>query len=473
MPYIPHTQQQREAMLDSIGVASFEELLRPIPEELRLKRMLNVPPAHGEIEISKLVQSLSAANNFIPLNRVFAGQGFYPHHVPAVVDEMARRGEWYTAYTPYQPEVSQGLLQCIYEWQSYICLLTGMEVCNASGYDGGTTLADAVVMAKYHHKDKRKRVVIAPYVNPEAVDILATYNLGMEMELINCPATDEGRIDSAGLATLLDDNTAAVVFQYPDYLGYLEDELEALIAQVHAVGATAIVSFYPYAAGLLKSPGELGADIVCGEAQCLGNYMAYGGPVCGYLACTEKYVRVLPGRLIGKASCERQQPGGGFAPGEAFVMTLQAREQHIRREKATSNICTNQTLLALRSVFYLGALGKQGFEQNARLSHSTAQSAHEALSSLKGVTDYYPGRSFYNEFTLRFPQGKRDILFQHGLNAHMLPGLKPARRLAGTRVKGSGPADEHLGDALTFAFTEVHGESDISALVALFEEVLG
>ncbi len=472
MPYVPHTPQQREAMLETIGVSSFEELLSPIPQELILDRPLKVPPAHGEVEITRLVSSLISSNQFIPMNRVFAGQGFYPHHVPAVVDELARRGEWYTAYTPYQPEVSQGLLQCIYEWQSYICMLTGMEVCNASGYDGGTTMADAVVMAKYHHKDKKKKVLLAPYLNPEAVEILATYNLGMEMQLQNIAADSAGRIDRSALEGMLDSDTAAVVFQYPDYLGYLEDELESLIELVHSHGATAIVSFYPYAAGLLKSPGELGADIVCGEAQCLGNYMAYGGPVCGYLACSEKYVRVLPGRLIGRSTCERRQEDGSFAPGEAFVMTLQAREQHIRREKATSNICTNQTLLALRAVFYMGAVGKQGFIQNAQLSHSNAIRAREALLALPGVEDYYPGRAVFNEFTLRFPAGRRDGIFVNGLKQHMLPGLKPSRRLGAPRVGGDSTADEALSDALTFAFTEVHTERDIAALVSLCEGAL-
>jgi glycine dehydrogenase subunit 1 len=333
-------------MLRRIGVASFDELLAPIPSELILDRELAVPPAHGEIELHKAARALLDATQPIPMNRVFAGGGFYPHHVPAVVDELARRGEFYSAYTPYQPEVSQGLLQMIYEWQSYVCMLTGMDIANASGYDGGTTLADAVLMAKYVHKEQRRRIIFAPHVNLDAVDIVATYNLGMELELVECPEAADGRPDRAGLEALLDSNTAAVVFQLPDALGYLEDNLADLIAQVHAAGALAIVSFYPFAAGLLKTPGELGADIVCGEAQCLGNYMGYGGPVCGFLACREKFVRVLPGRLIGRTKALRLNDDGERIDGEGFVMTLQAREQHIRREKATSNICTNQTLLA-------------------------------------------------------------------------------------------------------------------------------
>jgi glycine dehydrogenase subunit 1 len=471
MPFIPHTEEQRASMLATIGVSSFEELLARVPSELIFERELHVPPAHGEIELQKVAQAVLEEVQSIPLNRCFAGGGFYPHHVPAVVDELARRGEFYSAYTPYQPEVSQGLLQMIYEWQSYVCLLTGMDIANASGYDGGTTLADAVLMSKYVHKEKRRRIVFAPHVNFDAVDIVATYNIGMELDLVEAPETADGRVDSAGLVALLDENTAAVVFQFPDALGYLEEELAQLIEQVHAAGALAIVSFYPFAAGLMKTPGELGADIVCGEAQCLGNYMGYGGPVCGFLACREKLVRVLPGRLIGRTICQRMNDGGERIDGEGFVMTLQAREQHIRREKATSNICTNQTLLALRSTIYLGAIGKQGFTNIARQSHETALKAHGALTGISGVDDFYPGRAFFNEFTLRFPPGKRNEVYEQGLRRNMLAGHKPVQPIAGLAVEGS-THDGRLDDCLTFAFTEVHGDSDVSALRDLIAEVL-
>jgi len=471
MPFIPHTEEQRASMLKTIGVRSFEELLAPVPQELILRRELNVPSAHGEIELIKAAGALLDATLPIPMNRCFAGGGFYPHHVPAVVDELARRGEFYSAYTPYQPEVSQGLLQMIYEWQSYICMLTGMDIANASGYDGGTTLADAVLMAKYVHKEKRKRVVFAPHVNLDAVEIVATYNLGMELELVECPESPDGRPDPNGLAGLLDNNTAAVVFQYPDALGYLDENLAELIAQVKASGALAIVSFYPFAAGLLKTPGELGADIVCGEAQPLGNYMGYGGPVCGFLACREAFVRVLPGRLIGRTKAQRLNDDGERIDGEGFVMTLQAREQHIRREKATSNICTNQTLLALRSTIYLGAIGREGFARIARQCHDTAQTARAKLVGISGVDDFYPGRAFFNEFTLRFPPGKRDVLYAEGLKRGILAGLKPVQPVAGLAVEGS-THDGRLDDCLTFAFTEIHSDGDVDALVSLVREVL-
>jgi len=456
MTFIPHTPAQRAQMLAAIGVDDIEQLLDTIPAALRLRRDLAVPAAQGEVELAGELQELLVVNQFIPPRRVFAGGGLYPHHVPAVVDELSHRGEFYTAYTPYQPEISQGMLQCIYEFQSYICLLTGMEISNASGYDGGTTLADAVQMALASHRGQRRRLIFAPHVDPQYREVVATYNIGMEMDLQQL-APVEGEFTSADrLNELLDDDTAAVVFQYPDCLGYLDDELEMLIGEVHRREALAIVLFYPFAAGLLKTPGELGADIVCGEAQCLGNYMGFGGPLLGFLACTAKLVRVLPGRLIGRTICERDgQPGAGF------VMTLQAREQHIRRAKATSNICSNEALLALRACLYMGSVGRAGFTQLAALCHSNACLARERLLQIGGLSDFYANRQFFNEFTLKFPPGKRDLAYDHALSCGMLAGIKPdARDLP------------DLDDALTFAFTEVHCEDDIQALVNCLKEEL-
>jgi len=456
MTYIPHTATQRAAMLKAIGVGSIDELLTPIPPQLKLKRALNVPAPEGEVGVTARLAGLLAQCRFIPPNRVFAGGGVYPHHVPAVVDELSHRGEFYTAYTPYQPEVSQGMLQCIYEYQSYICLLTGMEVSNASAYDGATALADAVLMAYHHHKGKRGRIVVGAHVNPEAMQVVATYTQGLGLSLLPCPPTEDGRTDADALRSLAGADTAAVVFQMPQCLGYLEEDLAELIGIAHQAGAAVIVYYYPMAAGLLKTPGELGSDIVCGEGQCLGNYMGFGGPLLGFLACREDFVRVLPGRLIGRTRCERDG-----AEGEGFVMTLQAREQHIRRERATSNICTNEALLALRACIYLGALGKEGLRQLAAVCHANACQAHRALTALPGVADFYPGRTFFNEFTLRFPPGKRDSVHAHALERGMLAGIKPdARCLPG------------LSEALVFAFTEVHRDEDIAALVEAVREAL-
>ncbi len=273
----------------------------------------------------------------------------------------------------------------------------------------------------------------------------------------DCPLTDDGRTSATLLNGMLGADVAAVVFQLPQCLGYVEDNLAELIELVHKAGAVAIVSFYPFAAGMLKSPGELGADIVCGEAQCLGNYMGYGGPLLGYLACREAFVRVLPGRLIGRTVCERDG-----APGEGFVMTLQAREQHIRRDKATSNICSNEALLALRTCIYMGAVGRGGLHA-ARRSCATPTPAWPTTccAPLPGVEDFYPGRQFFNEFTLRFPAGKRDTVHAHALERGILAGIKPDNRC----LPG-------LSDALVFAFTEVHREADIQALAECIKEVL-
>jgi glycine dehydrogenase subunit 1 len=459
MTFVPHTAAQRAQMLAACGVKNFEELLERIPPQLLLKRGLNVPPVHGEVELAQAVRQVLAETQQIPLHRVFAGGGVYPHHVPAVVDELGRRGEFYTAYTPYQPEVSQGMLQCIYEYQSYICLLTGMDIANASGYDLGTTLADAIGMVKSYFKGKRTRILFAPHVNPEAREVADTYNIGFELDYTDIPDCERtGTVRRNIIAGQLDASVGAVVFQYPDYLGYLDDGLAEVINWVHEAGALAIVVFYPFAAGLLKTPGELGADIVVGEAQCLGNYMGFGGPLLGFVACREQYVRVLPGRLIGRTSCERRDsPSEPFSPGEGFVMTLQAREQHIRRDKALSNICSNEALLALRACLYMGAIGREGFSRIAETCHCNAVMAHTKLAAIPGVEDYYPSRGYFNEFTLKLDPAKREAVYALALERGMLAGLRHPQ----------------LADALILAFTEVHHERDIIELAAVFQEVLG
>jgi glycine dehydrogenase subunit 1 len=332
-------------------------------------------------------------------------------------------------------------------------------------------------MVKSHFKGKRHRVLFAPFVHPEAREVAATYNIGMGLGFETLPAGPDGRVGMDALEANLSGETGAVVFQYPDYLGYLEDKLAELIAKVHSVGALAIVVYYPFAAGLLRTPGELGADIVCGEAQCLGNYLSYGGPYCGFLACNEELVRVLPGRLIGRTRCDR-----GGEPGEGFVMTLQAREQHIRRDKALSNICTNQALLALRVCIYLGAVGREGFRYLAAQCHETACLAFDRLSSLPGVEPFYPGRQFFNEFTLRLPKGKAKEVHNAGLARQqaLLAGFLPAFGSDGEHF-GSGVSTAaeqakglhyELDDALTLCFTESHSAADVEELVALLKEVL-
>ena len=455
MPYLPLTEQDQQEMLAEIGISSVADLFQDVPAEYRFPQ-LKLPKAVSELEILDELYGMALKNSSTGCFGTFLGAGAYNHFVPSAIPYLATRGEFLTAYTPYQPEVSQGMLQCIYEYQSYICMLTGMDICNASGYDGGTTLADAVIMAYYHGKAKRPRVLFAPHVLPEGRQVCLTYCAGLDVTLEDVPPTSDGRTDPAALDKLLGPDVAAVIFQMPQCLGYLEENLAELIAKVHAAGAAAIVWFYPMAAGLLKNPGELGADIVCGEAQCLGNYMGFGGPLLGYLACREGFVRVLPGRLIGRTVCERDG-----APGEGFVMTLQAREQHIRREKATSNICSNEALLALRTCIYMGAIGQGGFTHSAALCHANACHAHDVLKALPGASDFYPGRQFFNEFALRFPPGRRDIVYDHALERGILAGIKPDDRCM-----------EGLSEALVFAFTEVHRGEDIAALRDVIQEVL-
>jgi glycine dehydrogenase subunit 1 len=297
----------------------------------------------------------------------------------------------------------------------------------------------------------------------------------MQMQFEDLPAAQDGTTDPQVLVSALGEDVGAVVFQYPDYYGYLDEGLEGLLAQVRASGAAAVVVFYPYAAGLLKTPGELGADIVCGEAQCFGNYLSFGGPYCGFLACREQFVRVLPGRLIGMTTCIRDG-----APGQGFVMTLQAREQHIRRDKATSNICSNQALLALRTCVYLGAVGRDGFRALAAKCHENACSAFDQLTALPGVEPLFPTRQFFNEFTLRLSAGKAQAVHEHCLK---LPQPILAGFVSGVQSDSSAGAptlNSDLGasrdacatDCLTFAFTEVHGPDDIAALVRAVKEAL-
>ena len=465
MTFVPNTAAQRAEMLREIGVERFEDLLQAVPPELVMQRPLQVPPAHGEVELGRAVDALTRRNLSIPPNRVFAGGGAYMHHVPAVVDELSSRGEFYTAYTPYQPEVSQGYLQSIYEYQSYICMVTGMDISNASGYDGATTLADAVLMTNYIHKGKRKQVLFAPFINAEHRSVVDTYCLGLEMQTQVLSADEQGRLTPEALREALSDDVACVVFQYPDCLGYLEEDLAALCSIVKECGALVIFSFYPYAAGLLKTPGELGADIVSGEAQCFGNYVNYGGPYCGFLACRDEFVRVLPGRLIGRTVCRRDGE-----PGLGFVMTLQAREQHIRRNKAMSNICSNQALLALRACIYLGSVGRNGFRQLAAMCHENALEAHAKLVNITGVQDAFPERHFFNEFTLRFPKGQAEEIRRRGLEQGMLVGIHPL-----VESDGNVNTESNAGlvsDCLTFAFTEIHTSADSDELARLVWEVV-
>ena len=390
MSYVLNTPDDQQAMLKQIGVSSVEDLFATIPPALRLKRPLNVPPAMSEIELTHHLQKLAwTADDAV----CFLGGGSYDHFIPAVVDAIAGRSEFYTAYTPYQAEASQGSLQAFFEFQTLVCQLTGLGVANASLYEGGSAVAEAVLMAMAV-TGRSGNVVLAESLHPEYRRTVATYLTNLEPR-IDTAATPHGFLDPDDLNRLVDDRTACVVVQHPNFFGCLE-EVEALAQVTHDRGALFAVSFDPISLGLLKRPGQYGADIAVAEGQCLGNPMAYGGPYVGLMACREDraFLRKIPGRLVGQTVDRNGKC--------CWVLTLQTREQHIRREKATSNICTNQGLFALRAAVYLAALGPQGLKETAELCTRKAHYAAEQLTQVAGVRLRFD-RPFFKEFTLQVP----------------------------------------------------------------------
>jgi glycine dehydrogenase subunit 1 len=376
-------------MLAAIGVSSIEELFSKIPPQLRLNRPLQVHEALSEIELTAQLHQLAGRNRSAGDAVCFLGGGAYDHFIPAVVDAVAGRSEYYTAYTPYQAEASQGSLQAFFEFQTLICQLTGLDVANASLYEGGSAVAEAVLMA-LNILPKRHKVLIADSVHPEYRQTLATYAANLDLHLQTLP-TPNGFLDPDDLKRAIDGETLCVVAQHPNFFGCLE-EPEALAKLTHDAGALFLVSFDPISLGLLKRPGKYGADIAVAEGQSLGNPMSYGGPFLGLLACREEYVRKMPGRLVGQ-TVDRQGK-------RCWVLTLQTREQHIRREKATSNICTNQGLMALKATVYLAALGPQGLKETAELCTRKAHYAAERLTQVPGVRLRFD-RPFFKEFTLQ------------------------------------------------------------------------
>jgi glycine dehydrogenase subunit 1 len=431
-------------MLEKIGAKSVEELFASIPAELRLNRSLNVPPALTEIELSQHMQELASRNQSASDAVCFLGGGSYDHFIPAVVDAVAGRSEYYTAYTPYQAEASQGSLQAFFEYQTLICQLTGMEVSNASLYDGGSALAEAVLMA-LSITGRSGSVLVAESVHPEYRRTLATYMANLESRPITLP-TPKGFLDLDDLKRVLDDQTACVVVQHPNFFGCLE-EVEAVAEAAHARGTLFIVSFDPIGLGLLKRPGQYGADIAVAEGQCLGNPMVFGGPYLGVLACRQEYVRKMPGRLVGQ-TVDRQGK-------VCWVLTLQTREQHIRREKATSNICTNQGLFALRAAVYLAALGPQGLKETAELCLRKAHYAADQLARTAGMSLRF-NRPFFKEFTVTLPGQRPEEMLSRMLQAGFHAGLDLGRWY---------PA---LKDSISLAVTEKRTKAEIDRLVEAY-----
>jgi len=394
MPFIANTDEQRRAMLATVGVSSLDDLFADIPPAYRLAG-LNLPEGLSESEAYDRLHELSRRNAVQLV--CFLGGGFYDHFIPAAVDAIASRSEFYTAYTPYQPEASQGTLQAIFEYQSAICRLTGMEVANASLYDGGTALYEAAMMAL--RITGRNKILLDSGVNPIYRNMLHGYTRNLSIEFSEIE-TAHGQSDRARIAAALDTETAAIILQNPNFFGAVDD-FSDIVELAHARGCLALVSAYPIALGLLKCPGRMGADIVTGEGQSLGLPLSFGGPYLGFMATRRQHVRRMPGRLVGLTEDRLGR--------RSFVLALQAREQHIRREKATSNICTNEALCALRAVTYLALLGKQGLAEVAALCARKAEYAKTRLGAIPGVAVKKSAPTF-NEFTLELPRDAGEVV---------------------------------------------------------------
>ncbi len=389
MRYLPHTDVDVQQMLDQIGVSNIDELFSGIPEDCRLKKPLDLPAPKSESETLSFLRGLAEQNTKTSDWDSFLGGGAYNHFIPAVVDQLVSRSEFYTAYTPYQPEISQGTLQAIFEFQTLICQLTGMDVANASMYDGASACAEAVLLTIRAGK-KRNKVLLSQALPPQYRETIATYCRHLGIELVDVPL-QAGVTDQTELEKLLDNQVAAVVAGYPNYFGQIEN-LAALADLAHASGARLVAAVpEPLALALYKTPGELGVDIVVGEGQSFGIPLSYGGPGIGFFAVRKKDMRVLPGRLVGETVDKDGKRG--------FVLTLATREQHIRREKATSNICSNQGMCVLMVAIYLALHGKQGLRQLAEANYAKATYAKTKISQLEGFSVTFPGESF-NEFVI-------------------------------------------------------------------------
>jgi len=393
MSFVPHTQDDIKQMLLAIGVKSIDELFKDIPSSLHPKSF-NIPESKSEFEVTQALRSLSAKNATGLVN--FVGAGFYDHFIPAAVDAIVSRPEFYTAYTPYQPECSQGWLQAIYEYQSIICQLTDLEVSNASLYDGGTALFEAMMMAV--RQTGRNKIILDSGVNLIYRTMLYTYTSNLSIEFVEIPVV-HGQSSREELFKHLDDKTAAVILQNPNFFGAVDDHSD-IVAQVHKFGALAIACVYPVSLGMLKTPGQMGFDIATGEGQSLGIPLSFGGPYLGFIAAKKELLRQMPGRIVGATTDSDGKRG--------FVLTLQTREQHIRREKATSNICSNEALCALRAAVFVALLGKEGLVELAEHNYQKAEFAKEQLARINGVQVKRSSPTF-NEFTLFLPRNADEV----------------------------------------------------------------
>lgn len=435
MAYTSNTDDDRRIMLEKIGAKDFAEVIAEIPKELQLDHLLDIE-ARSEMDLMRELEELSVRRK--GALTCFAGGGVYDHFVPSAVGAIISRPEFMTAYTPYQAEVAQGTLQVIYEFQTHICRLTGMEVANASMYDGASAAAEACLISTA--VTKRNKVVVAEAVSPLCRQVMDTYLSARGIEIVTVPMAD-GLTDLAALKGAVDDQTACVLISQPNFFGGLEDA-SSLIKAAHDVGALAVMSVDPIAQALLKTPGECGADIVVGEGQPLGIPVSYGGPLLGFFAATKKLVRNMPGRIAARTKDTDGKTG--------FVLTLQTREQHIRREKATSNICTNQALCATAAAVYVSLMGKTGLKQVALLSAEKAQQTFDAITNIDGFEPYYNG-PFVREFAVKTPRPASEIILDL-VERGILAGVDAGRWYDGK------------DDCLVVACTEKRTDEEIDAL---------
>ncbi|MHA1565451.1 MAG: aminomethyl-transferring glycine dehydrogenase subunit GcvPA [Alphaproteobacteria bacterium] len=448
MRYLPLTDSDRQAMLARAGVAAVDELFCDVPESARFDGGYDLPDHMGEMDVARHMEGLAAQNMAAGSVPSFLGAGAYRHHVPAAVDHLIQRGEFLTAYTPYQPEISQGTLQALFEFQSQVALLTDMEVANASMYDGATACAEAVLMAR--RVTRRKRVVLSGGLHPHYRDVTETQSRYLEMEIVGAVADLRGEEDLSGL---VDDSTACVVVQNPSVFGHLVD-CTALAKDCHAKGALLIIVVTEVMSlGAVQPPGAMGADIVVAEGQSLGNPLGFGGPYVGLFATRQKFVRQMPGRLCGQTVDADGRRG--------WVLTMSTREQHIRREKATSNICTNAGLCALAFTIHAALLGETGLTGLAQLNHATASALADRLSGIDGVD--LVTQNFFNEFALTLPKPA----------AGVVAALADKGILAGVPASRLYPDDASLANVLLVAATECNSTAECDALADGLAEVLG
>jgi glycine dehydrogenase subunit 1 len=446
MRYLPLTEDDRKAMLARIGVGDIDALFADVPKDKLLRDLVALPKAKGELEVERGLAALAARNTPAGSVPFFVGAGAYKHHIPATVDHLIQRSEFLTSYTPYQPEIAQGTLQYLFEFQTQVAMLTGMEVANASMYDGSTAAAEAVLMA--HRATKRRHAVLAGNLHPHYRDTIETVSRMAEHEIVALPPAPSGSED----LTQIDTEVSCVVVQTPDFYGHLHD-LTALAEKVHSVGALLVVVVTEAVSlGLVRPPGAMGADIVVGEGQSIGNALSFGGPYVGLFATRQKYVRQMPGRLCGETVDKEDRRG--------FVLTLSTREQHIRREKATSNICTNSGLCVLAFTVHMTLLGEAGLRRLARINHANAVKLADALARVPGVEVL--NDTFFNEFTIRVPGDAAEVIEK--LAARGVLGGVPASRLE--------PGRPELANLIIVASTEVNTDEDRAAYARAIEEVL-